>query len=68
MKFNIQIAARVLLLVLVFSGLAIAGPKLSMPQPEFDFGYVPQGAKISHDFWLYSTGDSTLRIIKVSPG
>jgi len=57
-----------LLIITLFQVSAIAGPKLSIPEPEFNFGYVPQAAKISHDFWLYSTGDSTLRIIKVSPG
>lgn len=49
-------------------GLVWAGAKLTIPQPEFDFGYVPQASKISHDFWLYSTGDDTLKILKVNPG
>lgn len=58
-----------LLLVVTFCQVsATAGPKLTMKEPEFNFGYVPQAAKISHDFWLYSTGDSTLRILKVDPG
>ncbi len=57
-----------LLIITIFQVSAIAGPKLTMKEPEFNFGYVPQAAKISHDFWLYSTGDSTLRIIKVDPG
>lgn len=43
-------------------------PRLAIPETEFDFGYVPQKAKISHDFWLHSTGTDTLRIVKVSPG
>jgi len=60
--------AKIFLLVLMLQGMALAGPKLNIPEPEFDFGYSPQTAKISHDFWLYSTGDDTLRIIKVSPG
>jgi hypothetical protein len=68
MKFASFAALTMLLLVMLLPGLALAGPKLTIPQPEFDFGYVPQMAKISHDFWLYSTGDDTLRIFKVSPG
>ena len=54
--------------VLLASTKVFAGPNLTIPEPEFDFGYVPQQAKISHDFWLYSTGDSTLVIEKVVPG
>jgi hypothetical protein len=68
MNSAISMALKMLSLVIIFPELVFAGPKMSIPQPVFDFGYVPQMAKISHDFWLYSTGDSTLRIIKVSPG
>lgn len=45
-----------------------AAPRLDIPQPEFDFGYVPQNAKISHVFWLHSAGTDTLKIVKVNPG
>lgn len=68
MKSEICVAVKIFLLAMMLQGLVFAGPKLTMPQREFDFGYAPQGAKISHDFWLYSTGDDTLKIIKVSPG
>lgn len=45
------------------------GPaRLEIPEPEFDFGYVPQYAKISHVFWLYSSGIDTLKILRVNPG
>jgi hypothetical protein len=46
----------------------IATPQLGIPEPEFDFGFVPQNSKISHVFWLYSTGTDTLKILQVSPG
>lgn len=55
-------------LVLLASGQVFGGPNLTIPEPDFDFGFVPQQAKISHDFWLYSTGDSALVIEKVVPG
>nr|MBN2277055.1 hypothetical protein [candidate division Zixibacteria bacterium] len=42
--------------------------KLAIPEPDFDFGFVPQHSKISHVFWLHSTGTDSLNIIKVSPG
>lgn len=43
-------------------------PELTIPEPLFDFGYSPQYSKISHVFWLHSTGTDTLRILKVTPG
>ncbi len=46
----------------------VSGARLTMPETEFDFGYAPQNAKISHDFWLHSSGTSTLEILKVNPG
>lgn len=58
----------VIFLIMALWGSSLAGPKLIIKEPEFDFGYAPQSAKISHDFWLYSIGDDTLKIIKVSPG
>ena len=51
-----------------FSGIATAEPKLSLPDSIFDFGFVPQNSKISHKFWLHSTGTDSLKIIKVNPG
>ena len=46
----------------------VSAPQLTIPETEFDFGYVPQNAKISHDFWLYSKGTDTLKILQVNPG
>jgi hypothetical protein len=45
-----------------------SGVELTIIAPEFDFGYVPQNSTISHTFWLYSTGEDTLRIDRVVPG
>jgi hypothetical protein len=57
-----------LLSAITIARVASAEPILVIPQSEFDFGYVPQSAKISHDFWLYSRGTDTLKILKVNPG
>ena len=57
----------VALVLLVFS-LGQAAPHLSIREPVFDFGYVPQHSKISHVFWLQNTGNDTLKILKVQPG
>lgn len=56
------------LIAAALSIVAHAQPKLVIPQTEFDFGFVPQSAKISHDFWLYSEGTETLNILQVVPG
>lgn len=61
-----------ILLILVFTfglfGSALADPAITIPESVFDFGYVPQHSKISHVFWLFSTGTDTLKILKVKPG
>ena len=49
-------------------GTAFAAPRLTIPQTDFNFGNVPQNAKIAHVFWLHSTGDDSLKILKVVPG
>ncbi len=45
-----------------------AAPELTIPVKTFDFGYVPQQSKVSHVFWLHSTGEDSLRILKIVPG
>jgi hypothetical protein len=42
--------------------------RIEVPEVTFNFGYVPQGASISHTFWLHSVGNDTLRITDVRPG
>ncbi len=57
-----------IILVLGLFGNALADPAITIPESVFDFGYVPQHSKISHVFWLHSTGTDTLKILKVKPG
>ncbi len=57
----------VAILLIVPPGVS-AGPILTLSEKMFDFGYAPQNSKISHVFWLYNTGDSDLKITKVTPG
>ncbi len=54
-----------LLVMLIIGGQATAKPELTVNPAEFDFGYAPYNVKISHSFWLYSTGDETVEIEKV---
>jgi hypothetical protein len=43
-------------------------PRIQVSAEEFDFGRVPQGASISHVFWIKNVGEDTLRITDVKPG
>jgi hypothetical protein len=47
-----------------------AQPVLKMPVEIFDFGFTPQNAAVSYDFWLHSAGKDTLKItgVKTSCG
>ncbi|MEE9441441.1 MAG: DUF1573 domain-containing protein [candidate division Zixibacteria bacterium] len=63
---HVLIGAAILIL---FGAINVAaGPKLTISENEFDFGYAPQKAKLSHTFWVKSTGDEVLKISKVIPG
>jgi len=59
--------------IIVVSILALAisafgGPRLVMYEKVFDFGYVPQQARVAHIFHLKSAGNDVLKIVKVTPG
>ncbi len=55
-------------LSLILSVAALAAPRLEMPEASFDFGFTPQNSTISHKFWLKSSGEDSLLILKVVPG
>jgi len=44
----------------------VLGPKLSVPNDDFDFGDVPEGEKVKHDFTLLNSGDDILVIERVT--
>lgn len=67
MKRIIMLAAALLLVFLLATSL-FGAPRLTIPESSFDFGYVPQNSSITHEFWLHSEGDDTLKILKVIPG
>ncbi len=54
--------------VLSWGGQAYAKPAVEIVNPFFDFGKVCQHAVVAHTFWIKSTGDDTLKILKVVPG
>lgn len=57
-----------LIMIFLLSSMAMALPKMFLPQEEFSFGFVPQNSKISHVFWIKSVGEDSLIIISVKPG
>ena len=61
-----------LLLILAaffLSQAAFAGtPKISVKESHWEFGAIPQDAKVHHEYWIKNVGDDTLRIVSVKPG
>jgi len=65
---KLQIAGLILLALVLITTSVFSAPHMSLPETEFNFGYVPQQSKVSHEFWIHSDGDDSLKIIKVVPG
>jgi hypothetical protein len=65
---------RIVIIIVVLVGLSMSvtvvqgTPRMTLPETEFNFGFVPQNSKVSHVFWVHSTGDEELKILRVKPG
>ncbi len=46
----------------------LAIPQIKLSETEFNFGKFYQNSKVSHTFWIKSTGSDTLKIVQVVPG
>lgn len=57
-----------LIAVALVAGTASATPRLTLDESYFNFGYMPQYSRVSHTFWLKSTGDGELVINEIVPG
>ncbi|TYT74030.1 DUF1573 domain-containing protein [Desulfobotulus mexicanus] len=56
-------------LIFCLSALPLwAKPILHVPERVYTFDTLPEGSIITHRFIFHNTGDSELRILKVSPG
>lgn len=55
-------------LILIFTLSVLAGPAVEISPDSFNFGKTIQRTKISHTFWIKSTGDQDLIITKIEPG
>ncbi len=57
-----------LIFLLILSSIVFAGPKISVPEKDWDFGNIPQNSIARHAYWILNIGDDTLRILSVKPG
>ncbi|MEE9441442.1 MAG: DUF1573 domain-containing protein [candidate division Zixibacteria bacterium] len=63
-----KIATLTGLIFLIIAAVSVsAEPDMKINGETFDYGYVPQRAKVVHAFWLKSVGDTTLYIKTVKP-
>lgn len=42
--------------------------KLYIDNTEFQFGWIPSDAYVSHAYWMHSKGEDSLKILSVRPG
>jgi hypothetical protein len=61
------ILTAVLFLILAFPYMGVAQQKAEIANPVYTFDPVPDGVYIDHTFIVKNTGDTLLRIEKVSP-
>lgn len=54
--------------VFALGATLMAQADLKIPAETFDFGIMPQNAKVTGGYWLISSGTDTLRISDVKPG
>ena len=59
---RIHLPATALLANLLLAAVAWAAPELSVEQGSFNFGAVPQGKKVQHNFIFKNSGDAPLQI------
>lgn len=49
---------------LLFASAALAAPQLVVDHPTFDFGTIPQGKVVEHEFTFHNRGNSPLLIVR----
>lgn len=67
-KSKILLISFLIAIVTAAAGAVSATPRLTLDENYFNFGYMPQYSRVSHTFWLRSTGDGELVINEVVPG
>ena len=59
---KIRLAALVLVADLMLASAALAAPELTVEQGTFNFGTIPQGKTVQHNFAIRNSGDAPLQI------
>ncbi|MGA7723152.1 MAG: DUF1573 domain-containing protein [Ignavibacteriaceae bacterium] len=60
---------RILFLILFFSAFTVAqaiGPKVTIPQINYDYSQVPENTTFQHDYMIYNGGGGVLKLLGVS--
>ena len=67
---KISLSALALLTNLFLAAAAFAAPELTVAEGNYNFGTIPQGKKVEHNFVIRNSGDAPLQIkeVKVSCG
>jgi copper(I)-binding protein len=63
---KISLSALLLLSILSVTALAFAAPELTVPEASYNFGTIPQGKKVPHNFVIRNSGDAPLQIKEVT--
>ena len=61
-----SLPALALMTTLLLATAAHAAPELSVPEGNYNFGTIPQGKKVQHNFVIKNTGDSPLQVREVT--
>lgn len=54
--------------ILGSGSLALAGPRVVLPENSYDFSPALEGSEVSHDFIVKNQGDEPLKILKINSG
>lgn len=54
--------------ILGTGSLALAGPRVVLPENSYEFSSALEGSEVSHDFVVKNQGDEPLKIFKISSG
>ena len=63
---NFSLSAFALLTNLFLAASAFAAPELTVPEATYNFGTIPQGKKVNHNFVIRNSGDAPLQIKEVN--
>ena len=66
-RFSYPLLAAALVAIPHLSDAQSRAPRVVVPEPSFNFGSVPQGQRVVHEYELRNAGDGDLTIQRVSP-